>query len=364
MHLNFRLALPRTTGLRWRERLSGLGAVRIGVDLGSSKVKLVIKNGNSLLVEPTFVAFREIRSLDGRWDFGSVAKAMHGKTPATIEVFRPIRQGAIANFNVAVRLMNHLLLRAKEAVPSPFAKVHVFVTVPEAASNVEKHAIASSLASAGASQVTLVRKSLVCAAGVGAGLHANKVSSTMVVDIGGETCEISVVSFNTVIASRSLPIGGKDMDHEIVNHIRRHHRILVSQLAAEVLKENISDGISLSNGAIFSVRGRHAVTGLPAQVLVTANEILKVTSPLVWAIADAIQKTIGDAPPDIMSDLYDFGIILTGGGARLRNIAAEISNRIGLPVHVDKQPDLTITRGLAAVIEGKSSLEQLVVEAQ
>ncbi len=331
----------------------------LGIDIGSSNTTVVVDKQPGIMFEPTFVAYASNRhGPDKAIEFGAGAKAMNGKAPSSIRVVRPLRQGAIANFDAAAHLVNHMMHRIKKSFFVPHTRFEVFASVPEAATNVEKRALRQSIMAAGASKVTLLRKPIVVA--IGAGLNVQRPVGALVVDIGGGTCEISIVSLSDLIVSNSLRIGGDNMDDEIAAHLKKFHGLLVGESTAEDIKVGL---VGADGTGKIRVRGRHAVTGLPTEALVMESEIVAAVTPLVDVIAEAIRDTIEQAPPDIMADVLEAGIVLTGGGARLHGIALALSDRLALGVHIAHDPDLSVARGLAAVLKNQSGYRYIYVDA-
>lgn len=341
----------------------GMKRKALGIDIGSSNTTVVVDKRREILFEPTFVAYASNRQSPTKAiEFGAGAKAMNGKAPPSIRVVRPLRQGAIANFESAAHLVGHLMDRIKHSFFVPHTRFEVFASVPEAATNVEKRAIKQSLITAGAGKVTLLRKPIVAA--IGAGLDVQRPVGSLVVDIGGGTCEISIISLSDLIVSRSLRIGGENMDEEIVAYLKKTHSILVGEGTAEEIKDSIRGSLADSSASgPIRVKGRHAITGLPTEAVVDESEIVAAVTPVIDLIADAIRDTIEQAPPDIMADVLEAGIMLTGGVARLHGIGPALSERLGLGVHVAEEPDHVVARGLTAVLKSHSAYKHIYVDA-
>lgn len=335
----------------------------LGIDIGSSNTTIVVDKQRDILFEPTFVAYGSSRpSVIGRAEYGSAAKAMHGKTPPSIRVVRPLRQGAIANFESASDLIKHLMQQIKQSFFLPHTRFDVFASVPESATNVEKRAIKQSLIAAGARRVTLVRKPIVAA--IGAGLDVHQPVGSLVVDIGGGTCEISIISLTDLIVSRSLRTGGEAMDEEITSFLKKQHGILIGEGSAEEIKDSIGPALLMGDDAgTISVKGRHAITGIPTEAQVPRSEIVRAIRPVIDLIADAICDVIEQAPPDIMSDVLETGIMVTGGVAQLEGIGPVLAERLGLAVHIADDPHHVIARGLTAILRSQRSYKHIFVDA-
>lgn len=341
----------------------GVTRKALGIDIGSSNTTIVVDKRREILFEPTFVAYATNRQSPNKAiQFGTEAKAMNGKAPPSIRVVRPLRQGAIANFDSAAHLVSHLMQRIKQSFFVPHTRFEVFASVPESATNVEKRAIKQSLLAAGAGKVTLLRKPIVAA--IGAGLNVQKPVGSLVVDIGGGTCEISIISLSDLIVSRSLRVGGENMDDEIAAYLKKSHGILVGEGTAEEIKDGIRGAVGgLSDAEPIRVKGRHALTGLPTETVVMESEVVAAVRPVIELISDAIRDTIEQAPPDIMSDVLEAGIMLTGGVARLHGIGPALSERLGLAVHIAEDPDHVVARGLTAVLKNHADFKHIYVDA-
>ena len=335
----------------------------LGIDIGSSNTTIVVDKQRDILFEPTFVAYDTRRSSPtGLAEYGSVAKAMHGKAPPSIRVVRPLRQGAIANFDCASDLVKHFMQRIKQSFFVPHTRFDIFASVPESATNVERRAIKQSLVAAGARRVTLVRKPIVAA--IGAGVNVHLPVGSLVVDIGGGTCEISIISLTDLIVSRSLRVGGETMDEEISNYLKKSCSILIGETTAEAIKDSIGDALLDTDGSsTISVKGRHAITGIPTEIAVPQSEIVRAILPVIDEIADAIRDVIEEAPPDIMADVLENGILLTGGVARLQGLGPALSGRLGLAVHIADDPNHVIARGLSVILKSHKSYKHIVVNA-
>ncbi|AWB50690.1 hypothetical protein HYN69_19095 (plasmid) [Gemmobacter aquarius] len=334
----------------------------VGIDIGSSNTTLVAGNRSEILFEPTFVAYVVNRRGASRpMAFGNTAKAMDGKAPPSIRVVRPLRKGNIASFESVAHLVIDLLDKVKKkSFLMKWRNLSVFACVPDAATDVEKRMIKQSLLCAGASRVVLLRKPIVVA--IGAGVNVEKPMGQLVVDIGGGTSEISIISLSDLIVSRSLRIGGEDMDEEIVNYLRRVHCMVVSFAVAEAIRErlgNESRGVDVVSS--IRVKGRHSVSGMPTEITVLEEGIIGAIMPIIDVIADAIRDTIEQAPPDVMSDVIQAGGVLIGGIARMNFIASSLSERIGISVHAADEPDRSMARGLNQIIDNQASFRHLFI---
>ena len=285
---------------------------------------------------------------------------MLGRTPPSIQVVRPLRGGAITHFASASHLIGHLLQCVSASRLFRIAPV-VFASVPEDATPVERRAIHQSLRSAGAKQVRLVRKPI--AAAIGAAVDIWRPTASLVVDIGGGTCEISLLSLGDLVGSHTLRIGGDAMDHEVASYIRRALGVLVGEQTAESVKLAASQRIDGHIPRSITVKGRHAGTGLPQAVTVAGQAVIDAASSVLDPIASAIFDVIYDAPPDIMGDVLENGIILTGGAARLDGLADALAARMGFAVRIADQPDEAVVRGLVTIMSNRAAYRHVFAQA-
>ena len=341
----------------------GLPRKALGIDMGSSNTTVVLHKRDDVIVEPTYVAYATDRENTSKSvHVGYAAKAMYGKNPASIRVVRPFRNGAIANFESASDLIKNLVVQVRRSYGLPHARFDVFACIPEATTNVEKRAIKQSLLSAGVSNVLLLRKPIVAA--IGAGVDVQRPVGSMVVDIGGGTCEISIVSLTDLIVSRSIRVGGERIDLEIINFLKRQHGILIGDRTAEELKDSVSIALPADPLEHYvSIRGRSTVTGIPIEIQINSADLVQAVIPIIDIISDSIREVIDKAPPDVMADVMEHGIILTGGVARLNGLADALAARTGLGVSVAEDPSHVIARGMLTVLQNKRRYKHLFLDA-
>ena len=337
----------------------GFPAPSVGIDVGSSRSSVVSNRTFGVVSVPSYVAY----SVDKKGtrtpiSYGEPARLMLGRTPPSIHVVKPLRAGAITNFGSASHLISHVLSYPKAC--SFGRRLAVFASVPEAATNVERRAIKQSLLAAGAGSVTLVRKPI--AAAIGSGVNITCAPGSLVVDVGGGTCEISIVSLTDLIASHTIRIGGETMDHEIAAHIRRKYGIVMGDSVAEEVKLLASQLMEDLSGEDVLVKGRHCVTGMPTAVHVSSQELLFAAVPVLDRIAEAIRNVLEKAPPDIISDILQNRVLLTGGVALLHGIVHQLESRLRLSVEAMDEPAEAVARGLSTIVSDRNRYSHIYVD--
>ncbi len=321
----------------------------IAIDLGTANTLVYMKGKGIVLNEPSVVALRTVGGRKIVHAVGTEAKQMLGRTPGHIEAIRPMRDGVIADFEVAEEMIKHFIRKAHNR--KAFTNPRIIVCVPSGATAVERRAINDSCLNAGARRVGLIDEPI--AAAIGAGLPIHEPTGSMVVDIGGGTTEVAVLSLSGIVYSRSVRVGGDKMDEAIISYMRRHHNLLIGETTAERIKKEIGaarapiDG----DGICIEVKGRELVQGVPYQVQVTERQIAEALAEPVSQIAEAVKLALEATPPELASDIADKGVMLTGGGALLRGLDAEIRDHTGLPVTVADDPLSCVALGCGRVLE-------------
>ena len=322
----------------------------IAIDLGTANTLIYAKGRDIVLNEPSVVAF-SIR--DGRkvpHAVGEDARLMLGRTPGNIEAVRPMKDGVIADFEVAEEMISHFI---KKVAPRKLFRrgPTVVICVPAGATAVEKRAIYQSAEEAGASKVYLIPEPM--AAALGAGLPVHEPSGSMVVDIGGGTTEIAVLSLDGVVYSRSVRVGGDKMDDAIIQYVRRTTNLLLGEMSAERVKKEIGSAMAPEDGEGMTVqiKGRDLMNGVPREININEAMIAESLEEPVEQIVDAVKVALEATPPELAADIVDKGIMLTGGGALLRNLDLELRERTGLPVSIAEDPLACVVRGSGMVVE-------------
>jgi len=322
----------------------------IAIDLGTANTLVYAKGQDVVLNEPSVVAFSNRNGRKVVHAVGKEASNMLGRTPAHIEAIRPMKDGVIADFEVAEAMISTFI---KKVNKSSFIlrKPHVVICVPSGATAVERRAIHQSAEQAGAKRVYLIQEPM--AAALGAGLPIHEPSGSMVVDIGGGTTEVAVLSLDGIVYSRSVRVGGDVMDEAIIQYVRRTTNLLLGEMSAERVKKEIGSATMPDDneGMMVQIKGRDLMNGIPREIRVTEAMIAESLAEPVEQIVEAVKSALEATPPELAADIVDKGIMLTGGGALLRNLDVELRNRTGLPVSIADDPLSCVVRGSGFVVE-------------
>jgi rod shape-determining protein MreB len=318
---------------------------QIGVDLGTVNVLVYVRGRGIVLQEPSVVA---ISINDNRiLAVGSEAKEMLGRTPDTIEVARPMREGVIADYVVTEAMLRYYI--GKVCGPMRFLKPDVMVSVPVGVTSVESRAVHDAAMQAGARNAYLIPAPF--AAALGAGLPIGTPTGNMVVDIGGGASESAVVAMNGIVVSRSVRIGGNRIDQAIATYIRRKYNLIVGDHTSEMIKVEIGSAEELDEEISLDVRGRDQVQGLPRTITITSTEVTEAIAEPLSAIAATVRSVLEDTPPELSADIIDRGMVMTGGGALLRNIDRYLTRQTGVPCHVAENPIACVALGAGKSLE-------------
>jgi rod shape-determining protein MreB len=329
----------------------------IAIDLGTANTLIYMKGRGIVLNEPSVVALRRVADRKQVHAVGLEAKRMMGRTPGHIEALRPLRDGVIADFEVAEEMIKYFIRRVRRR---GLTHPKMVVCVPSGATAVERRAINDSCLNAGARRVGLIDEPMAAAIGVGLSVHAP--AGSMVVDIGGGTTEVAVLALSGIVYARSVRVGGDRMDEAIISYLRRQHRLMVGESTAEQIKIAIGAARPppTSPGLLLSVKGRDAARGVPTEVCVTQAEIAGALAEPVAQIIDAVRTALEACPPELAADIADSGIMLTGGGALLRGLDQEIRDHTGVPVIVANDPLACVALGCGMVLEHPRWLEEVL----
>ncbi len=339
-------------------RLLGLMSADMAIDLGTANTLVYVKSRGIVLDEPSVVAIVNTRGKKQVLAIGEEAKQMLGRTPGNIEAIRPLRDGVIADFEVAEEMIKHFIRKVHNR--RSFASPQVIICVPSGSTAVERRAIQESAESAGARRVFLIEEPM--AAAIGAGLPVTEPSGSMVVDIGGGTTEVAVISLGGIVYSRSVRIGGDKMDEAIIGHIRRNHNLLVGEGSAERIKKQCGlacppdDG----DGELMAIKGRDLMNGVPKELIISQRQIAESLSEPVGAIIEAVKVALEQTPPELAADIVDKGIVLTGGGALLGNLDVVLRNATGLPVSIADEPLSCVVLGTGRCLEEMKTLKHVL----
>jgi len=330
--------------------LRGFFSNDLSIDLGTANTLIYIRGQGIVVNEPSVVAIREDRTRGQKSiaAVGSAAKSMLGRTPGNITAIRPLKDGVIADFTVTEKMLQyfiHKVHKNKLFRPSP----RVLICVPCGSTQVERRAIKESAAGAGAREVYLIEEPM--AAAIGAGLPVHEARGSMVLDIGGGTSEVAVISLNGIVYSASVRIGGDRMDEAIMNYVRRNYGTLIGEATAERIKYEIGTAYPGSEIKEIEVKGRNLAEGVPRSFVLNSNEILEALQEPLQGIIGAVKVALEQTPPELGADVADRGIVLTGGGALLKDMDRLIAEETGLPVFIAEDPMTCVARGGGRVLE-------------
>ncbi len=299
----------------------------IGIDLGTANTLVYLKGKGIILREPSVVAMN--KSEGKILKVGNEAKEMIGRTPGNVVAIRPLKDGVIADFESTQAMLKYFI---KKAYPSSFMKPNVVVCIPFGITEVERRAVEESVLSAGGKNAYLIEEPM--AAAIGAGLPVSEPTGSMVVDIGGGTSEVAVISYGGIVASQSLRIAGDELDDDIVNYIKKEYNLMIGERTAEEIKFAIGSAYEYADEGTMEVKGRDLLSGLPRTISLTSKEIRGALSESIFAIVEAIKTTLEKTPPELAADVMNRGIVLTGGGALIRGLDVLVAEETGIPVYV------------------------------
>ncbi len=318
----------------------------IGVDLGTANTLVCVKGKGIIMREPSVVAY-DVRN-DAVRAVGKEAKEMIGRTPGSIVAVRPLKDGVIADFDVTAAMLKRFVSEALKG--SFFSRVRMVICIPTGVTEVESRAVYDAAKQAGAYDIDLIEEPM--AAAVGAGLPVYEATGNMIVDIGGGTSEIAVISLGDIVTAQSLRIAGDDLDEAIINYIRKKHNLLIGERTAEQIKIDIGSAKPYDDETSIEIKGRNVVDGLPKNVTITSAEVRDAIVDPISQIIDAIRSTLEKTPPELSADIIDSGITLTGGTALLRGLAELIAEETGMPVSIAANPLDCVVLGAEKRLEG------------
>lgn len=335
-----------------------LFAKEIGIDLGTANTLVYLKGKGIILREPSVVA---VNNHTGQvMAVGLEAKEMIGRTPGYITAIRPLKDGVIADFEVTQSMLKYFI---RKAIGNNFmARPRVIICVPSGVTEVEKRAVVDSALSSGAKEAYLIEEPM--ASAIGAGLPVEEPSGSMVVDIGGGTSEVAVISLGGIVVSRSLRIAGDEFDDAIVHYIKKEYNLMVGERTAEDIKIKIGSACPMEDEETYNISGRDLVTGLPKELSISSMEIREALKEPVNAVIDSIKLTLEKTPPELAADIMERGIMLTGGGALLKGLDKLISQETGIPVFIAEYPLDCVVLGTGKVIEDLDSLRNVLLSSK
>ena len=342
------------------DSLLGMLSDDLAVDLGTANTLVYVKGKGIVLSEPSVVAVRtDKRSRNRVLAVGAEAKNMLGRTPGNIVAIRPMQDGVIADFEVTEAMLRHFIQKVHRR--SRFVRPRVIIAVPSGITQVEKRAVRESAESAGAREVYLIEEPM--AAAIGAGLPITEPICNMVVDIGGGTTEVAVISLAGIVYSRSIRVAGNKLDAAIMQYIKRNYNLLIGERTAEAIKTSIGNAYpDPEDLETIEVKGRDLVSGIPKILAIDSEEIRGAISEQIDAILETVKIVLEQAPPELAADIVDRGIVLTGGGALLKNLDKLIREETGLPITVTEDPLSTVVIGCGKVLESIEILKEVKIE--
>ena len=328
----------------------------IGIDLGTANILIFMKGKGIIMREPSVVAV-DTRNDTVRY-VGQDAKEVIGRTPGSIVAVRPLKDGVIADFDITASMLQ-IFIR-KVCNNSVLARPRIIICIPSGVTEVERRAVREAAFKAGAKHVSIIEEPM--AAAIGAGLPVAEATGSMVVDIGGGTSEVAVISLGGIVASRSVRVGGDELDNSIIQYIKRKYNLLIGERTAEDIKINIGSAFPLEEEATMDIKGRDLMDGLPKNIQITSEEIREALADPLSMVLDAIRTTLEKTPPELSADIIDHGITLTGGGALLRGLDQLIEKETGMPVHIAESPLDCVAMGTGRVLDDIDRLRDLLAD--
>ncbi|MGE5550868.1 MAG: rod shape-determining protein [Bacteroidota bacterium] len=326
----------------------------MGIDLGTANTLVYVKGRGIVLQEPSVVAIqRETNELVA---VGGEAQAMVGRTPGSIVAIRPMRDGVIADFDVTEKMLRYFIGRA--AKRTGLFPPRVLVGVPSGVTEVEKRAVIDAGLQAGAREVILIEEPM--AAAIGAGLPVSEATGSLIVDIGGGTTEVAVISLGGIVASQSSRVAGDEMTESIIQYVKRHYNLMIGERTAEDVKRSIGSAYPSGEEEHYEVRGRDLLTGLPKTINLSSHEVLEALAEPVTQVIEAVRMTLDRTPPELASDILDRGIVLAGGGSLLRGLDQLLREETGMPVQRAEDPLTCVVRGTGIVLDNLFLLQRVL----
>jgi rod shape-determining protein MreB len=341
------------------DKLLGVFSSDLAIDLGTANTLVYVKGKGIVLSEPSVVAIRtDARVKDRVLAVGLEAKNMVGRTPGNIVAIRPLRDGVIADFDITEAMLRHFIHKVHNR--RTFVRPRIIIAVPSGITQVEKRAVRESAESAGAREVFLIEEPM--AAAIGAGLPISEPTCNMVVDIGGGTTEVAVISLAGIVYSRSLRVAGDKMDAAIIQYIKRKYNLLIGERTSEIIKMTIGNAYPDPDDiSTIEVKGRDLVSGIPKILAIDSEEIRVAISEQIDAIVETVKIALEQTPPELSADIVDSGIVLTGGGALLKNLDKLLREESGLPIRITEDPLSTVALGSGMALDNLEILKQVII---
>ena len=340
------------------QKIMGMWSTDMAIDLGTANTLVYVKGKGIVLNEPSVVAIVNDKGKNTVLAVGEDAKQMLGRTPGSIQAIRPLRDGVIADFIVTEEMIKHFIKKVHQR--SAFANPRIIICVPTGSTPVERRAIQESAHAAGARKVQLIEEPV--AAAIGAGLPISEPTGSMIVDIGGGTTEIAVMSLGGIVYSQSLRLAGDALDQAIITYMRKKFNLLIGDSTAEKIKKEIGTCIPTNSDNTYIMKGRDLRTGVPKEVTLTEKDSAEAMSPVITQIIQAIKDALEHTPPELSADLVDMGLVLAGGGAYLKNLDKLISKETGLPVSIAEDPLSCVAIGTGKALEQEGIFSSMLTE--
>jgi rod shape-determining protein MreB len=346
------MATPRKEPGFW-SRLGAFFSRDMGIDLGTANTLVYVRGRGIVLQEPSVVAMQS--DTKAPLSVGNEAKRMIGRTPGNIVAVRPMKDGVIADFDITQTMLRYFIGKASRK--RTLMRPRVVVAVPSGVTEVEKRAVKDAAQQAGARECITIEEPM--AAAIGAGLPVHEPTGNMIVDIGGGTTEVAIISLGGIVTHRSIRVAGDEMDEAIVNYVKRNYNLLIGERTAEEVKIGIGSAYPVNDGESMEVRGRDLVTGLPKNLALTAAEVRQALAEPVNSIVEAVKVTLERTPPELAADIMDRGIVMSGGSSQLRGLDRKVAEETGMPVFVADEPLLCVVRGTGRVLDEIETLKRL-----
>ncbi len=327
----------------------------MAVDLGTANTLVYVRGRGIVLNEPSVVAINQ--NTGGILAVGSEAKRMIGRTPGNIVAIRPLKDGVIADFDTTERMLRYFIQKVHKR--RHWAKPRLVVCVPSGITGVEQRAVKDAGYAAGARKVYIIEEPM--AAAIGSGLPVHEPTGNMIVDIGGGTTEVAVISLGGIVTAQSIRVGGDELDNAIVQYVKKEYSLLLGERTSEEIKMAIGSAFPMPDEPHAEIRGRDLVTGLPKTIVVSSEEIRKAIEEPVNAIVDAVKTTLDKCPPELSGDIMDRGIVLTGGGALLKGLDERLRHETGMPIHIAEQPLDCVALGSGKCVEEFEALQPVLI---
>ncbi|MEN6466249.1 MAG: rod shape-determining protein [Syntrophaceae bacterium] len=331
----------------------------LAIDLGTANTLVYVKGKGIVLSEPSVVAVhRDSRGIQKVLAVGMDAKRMLGRTPGNIVAIRPMREGVIADFEITEAMLRHFIMRVHNR--RTLVRPRIIISIPSGITQVERRAVKETAESAGAREVYLIEEPM--AAAIGAGLPITEPISSMVVDIGGGTTEVAVISLSGIVYSRSVRVAGDKMDDAIVQHMKRKYSLLIGERTGEIIKTTIGCAYPDAETRTVEVKGRDLISGIPKIIEIDSEEVREAITEPVSIIVDTIKDALEQCPPELAADIVDRGIVLTGGGALLRNLDILLKEETSLPIMVANDPLSTVAKGAGMALDELDLLREVTIQ--